>query len=136
MDSCIFCRIAQKKDESVIIHESTHTLAFLDIYPASDGHILVIPKKHFKSFDEISEDSILKELICSIHFLCKTLVDKELCRDYTIIQNNGKYAEQDIDHVHFHIIPRYYNDLINIDLNKHAKKASVKDLLKISEVLS
>ncbi|HER2025499.1 HIT domain-containing protein [Bacillus infantis] len=131
MDNCIFCRIAQKKEESFIVHESTHILAFLDTYPASNGHILVIPKKHFNTFDEIADENVLEELIYSIQYLCKTLVEKGLCRDYTIIQNNGENAEQDIKHVHFHIIPRYQDDLINIDLNNNAKKASFNELLNI-----
>lgn len=135
MDECIFCKIAQKKDEAVIIHEDTYTLAFMDLYPASNGHILIIPKQHYKTFGEITDKKVLNELISNIQFLCTTLVKKKLCNDYTIIQNNGEYADQDIQHVHFHIIPRYQDDFINIDLNTKADKASINELINIVEML-
>lgn len=135
MDECIFCKIAQKKDEAAIIHEGIYTLAFMDLYPASNGHILIIPKHHYKTFSEITDKKVLNELISDIQTLCSTLVQKKFCTDYTIIQNNGEYADQDIQHVHFHIIPRYQNDFINIDLNTKTGKASINDLMKIVKTL-
>ncbi|QFT87409.1 HIT domain protein [Bacillus sp. THAF10] len=135
MNDCVFCSIAQKRGEAFIVHESTHTLALLDIYPATYGHLLVIPKEHYKMFDEMFDEEVLKDVISSIQFVCNRLVERGLCRDYTIIQNNGEYAEQEINHVHFHIIPRYPNDLVKMDLNIQARRASKEELQNVFKAL-
>jgi len=108
---CIFCKIATGEIPSKIIYSSENTIAFLDIAPRSKGHTLVITKKHYEKFEEVPNE-ILCELMESIKIVLEKL--KPLNYDgYNILNNNGVVAGQEIPHVHFHIIPRYKNEIKN-----------------------
>jgi histidine triad (HIT) family protein len=105
-DSCIFCRIAQKQAPASLVYEDEKVFAFLDIRPLNEGHTLVIPKEHYESIFDIPQ-----ELIAYLHGITKRValaVKKAAKADgISIIQQNGKAANQDIFHLHVHVIPRY-----------------------------
>ena len=105
-DSCIFCRIAQKQVPASLVYEDENVMAFLDIRPLNEGHSLVIPKAHYESIFDIPQD-----LISYLHGITKQValaVKKATKADgISIIQQNGKAANQDIPHLHVHVIPRY-----------------------------
>ncbi|WP_128895846.1 HIT family protein [Longirhabdus pacifica] len=134
-NNCVFCNIIQKKEPSVTILESHHTLALMDIYPATRGHILIIPKQHYETFEEMTNRSVLHDLIESLQRVSSTMIKANVCTDYSIVQSNGLLADQDIQHVHFHIIPRYENDFVHMDLHANAKKASLQELQALSQVI-
>jgi histidine triad (HIT) family protein len=106
VDSCIFCKIAQKQVPSSLVYEDEKTVAFLDIRPLNEGHTLVIPKEHYVNIFDIP-----KELICYIHEVTKKVVqavEKATHADgISIIQQNGEAAGQEIFHLHVHVIPRF-----------------------------
>jgi histidine triad (HIT) family protein len=106
VESCIFCRIAQKQVSASLVFEDEQVVAFLDIRPLNKGHTLVIPKAHYESIFDIPQD-----LIAYIHGITKRVaiaVEKATNADgISIIQQNGKAAGQDIFHLHVHVIPRY-----------------------------
>ena len=106
VESCIFCRIAQKQVPASVVFEDEKALAFLDIRPLSKGHTLVIPEAHYESIFDIPKD-----LIAYLHGVTKRVaiaVAKATNADgISIRQQNGKAAGQDILHLHVHIIPRY-----------------------------
>jgi histidine triad (HIT) family protein len=105
MDSCIFCRIAQKRVPANLVYEDEKAMAFLDIKPLSEGHTLIIPKSHYETVFDIPE-----ELLMHIHGVTKRValaVKKATQADgISIMQQNGKAAGQEILHLHVHIIPR------------------------------
>ena len=101
MEDCIFCKIVAGEIPSHKIYESENILAFLDAFPLSTGHSLVIPKKHVETLPDI-DDIVLYELITITKKIAKILD----CNNYNILQNNGKLAYQAIKHAHFHIIPK------------------------------
>jgi histidine triad (HIT) family protein len=106
VDSCIFCKIAQKQVPSSLVYEDAETVAFLDIRPLNEGHTLVIPKEHYKNIFDIP-----RELICYVHEVTKKVaqaVEKATHADgISIIQQNGEAAGQEIFHLHVHVIPRF-----------------------------
>ena len=104
MDVCIFCKIARKEIPSAIVYEDESTLAFLDIAPVSEGHVLVIPKEHAEKVHELSEKAGYA-LIDSVKKV-SAAVEKCFNCSFNILNNNGKEAWQAVFHVHFHIIPR------------------------------
>jgi diadenosine tetraphosphate (Ap4A) HIT family hydrolase len=105
-DNCIFCKL---RDERVI-YECEHTKAFIDTYPASPGHTLIIPKRHFATYFEATEDEI--EAIGKALKAAKKILDKEFSPDaYNIGVNNGEAAGQSVMHLHVHLIPRYKGDV-------------------------
>jgi len=101
MAACIFCRIIKGDIPSFKLFESEKVLAFLDIQPLSRGHALVIPKYHGRKLSEIPDDQ-LSEILPIV----KKLVTATGATDYNVLQNNGRIAHQQVDHVHFHMIPK------------------------------
>ena len=110
---CIFCKIVGGKIGSSGVYEDAHVLAFLDVNPASKGHLLVIPKKHYEQITDIP-DTELAHLAKATRELSRALRTSTKCDGCNIIQNNGKAAGQLIFHSHFHIIPRFKDDHLQI----------------------
>ncbi|MDK0796955.1 HIT family protein [Clostridium perfringens] len=104
---CIFCKIVNKEIDSYIIYEDKDLISFLDIDPINEGHILIIPKKHYLDADELPD-----KLLCNITLLSKKIliaIKKIYNPDgYSIMQNGGKF--NDIGHYHMHLFPRYIKD--------------------------
>ncbi|KAI1080296.1 HIT domain-containing protein [Whalleya microplaca] len=101
MAACIFCKIIKGEIPSFKLFESDKTLAFLDIGPLSRGHALVIPKFHGEKLSDIPDEH-LSEILP----VAKKLVTATGATNYNILQNNGRIAHQEVDHVHFHMIPK------------------------------
>ena len=106
---CLFCQIVKKKRESYIIAENELVMAILDVFPISDGHVLLVSKKHFANIVEVDEESwsfFLSLLKIVVNELKKTFSPN----GFNIISNIGKEAYQSIFHLHIHIIPKYEKD--------------------------
>jgi len=99
--SCIFCKIIKGEIPSFKLFESDRIFAFLDISPLSRGHALVVPKHHGAKLTDIPDESLAEILP-----VAKRLVIATGATDYNILQNNGRIAHQQVDHVHFHMIPK------------------------------
>jgi len=101
MAACIFCKIIKGDIPSFKLFESERVLAFLDIQPLSQGHALVVPKAHGSKLTDIPDDQ-LEEVLPVVKKLAKVTGSE----NYNILQNNGRLAHQEVDHVHFHMIPK------------------------------
>jgi histidine triad (HIT) family protein len=101
---CIFCKIVKKEIPTKIIYEDDLILAFKDINPQAPSHILVIPKEHFPSLNEIPEDK--KEIISHIFMNIKRIAQKigAIEEGYRVVLNTGKNAGQEVFHIHFHLL--------------------------------
>lgn len=107
--ACLFCNIPV---EQKIMAESQLALAFLDRYPVSSGHTLIIPKRHVASYFEL-EGSELKQ-INELCFLCKDILHSQYHPDgFNVGFNVGRAAGQSIFHCHMHLIPRFRGDVAN-----------------------
>ena len=106
---CIFCNIALKKSEAVIIFENEKVVAFLDINPVNYGHTLVISKTHYDNFLTIPAKE-LEELTKITQHLAGAVKRSLDATGFNIISNNGSSAGQSVFHFHYHIIPRFDND--------------------------
>jgi histidine triad (HIT) family protein len=109
VQDCIFCKIVAGQIPCNKIYEDDSVLAFLDIGPISDGHTLVIPKEHFEKLDQCSPQTLM-ELSGCLGKIAKAVTAAAGSDGYNVLCNNGKAAGQLVDHVHFHIIPRNYDD--------------------------
>jgi len=101
MAACIFCKIVKGDIPSFKLFESDKILAFLDIQPLSRGHALVIPKHHGTKLTDIPDDALTEILP-----VVKRLAAASGAENYNVLQNNGRLAHQEVDHVHFHMIPK------------------------------
>ena len=100
---CIFCNIAKKVIPSRIIAETNSSIAFLDVFPLSRGHTLVIPKLHYEKVQDMSE--VDNTDLFNTMRMVVSKVDK-LTGATLIAIHNGKDSGQEIPHVHVHLIPR------------------------------
>jgi len=109
VEDCIFCKIAKKEIPSKIFFENDTNIAFLDILPINPGHAIIIPKNHYQNIEDIPEDELtqLLKVVKKLAILIHTKLEIE---GYNILQNNFEAAGQVINHIHFHIIPRYETD--------------------------
>ena len=130
MENCIFCKIAKGELNAWKIYEDEHTFAFLDINPATEYHTLVIPKRHYVNVLDIPADVFLH-----VMETVKKVVDlyKEKCglQNVQIIHNAGKEGQQDVFHLHVHIVPRAAGDGLNIKWKTHPEwRDKFDDMIK------
>lgn len=100
---CIFCRIVKKEIPAKIIDETEKSLAFLDAFPLTKGHSLVIPKNHYEKVQDMPPEENV-ELFETVRRVTAK-VDK-LTNATLIAIHNGEGSGQEIPHVHVHLIPR------------------------------
>lgn len=111
---CIFCKIVSGDIPSYKLYEDDKVLCFLDAYPDTNGHCLIIPKEHYKDLDEIDED-VLNHIFKISKKIKKLLEDKLNIDGLTLVQNNGDV--QEVKHYHLHLKPYYKNktDKLNVE---------------------
>lgn len=109
---CIFCQIISGTIPAYKIYEDEKSLAFLDIKPIHPGHILVISKKHVANLEEIKEED-LQAVMITVKKMGKLIKEKLNYEGYNILLNNDPVANQEIYHLHFHLIPRVEGDALN-----------------------
>ena len=109
MQDCIFCKIIRGEAKSWKIYEDDFTYVFLDINPVNEYHTLVIPKKHFENIFDITEDEF-QHLSKTIKRIVNLYNVKLGMKNVQIINSSGAEAQQDVFHIHFHIVPRYKGD--------------------------
>ncbi len=129
-NTCIFCKIIKEEIPCNKVYKNEKFLAFLDIQPVSDGHILIIPKKHVIWMQE-AEDKMIAEIFQLSKKLMKA-IKKGLSCDYVQLSVVGT----DVPHFHIHLIPRYLDDNLSKFPTKNYSKEEVPDIIKkITEAL-
>ena len=104
MEDCIFCKIINKEIPASIVYEDERMIAFDDINPQAPVHVLLIPKEHYPSLNEIPEDKkdVLSHLILKAREIAQ---EKEIGeRGYRIVLNTARESGQDVLHIHFHLL--------------------------------
>ncbi|MGC2288818.1 MAG: HIT family protein [Thermoplasmata archaeon] len=101
---CIFCEIVAGRAPIQKVYEDKDTLAFLDLFPITRGHTLVIPKRHADRLTDLRVEEY-EDLFRTLVTVCRKI--ERLSQDYNVAVNQGKLAGQIVFHLHFHIIPRY-----------------------------
>lgn len=131
MDNCIFCEIVKRKIPSTNVYENDDFVAFLDIQPVADGHVMIIPKKHIIWMQEADDETLTE-----IFKLTKKLMlamKKGLKCDYVQVSVVGK----DVPHFHVHLIPRYMGDgLPQFQTKKYQEGAAPEVAKKIAQAMA
>lgn len=104
MEDCIFCKIIHGEIPCEKIYEDDIVLSFKDISPGAPSHILIIPKKHISSLNDVTDED--SKIISHVFIVLKEIV-KKLGIDetgYRLVSNCGEQGGQTVQHVHFHVL--------------------------------
>lgn len=107
--SCPFCSIIKGESPVSMVYETDTTLAFMDINPINEGHVLIVPKAHFETLDDCDRETA-KELMCAMQVVNKMVASAVRCEGVLNEIMNGEAAGQEVFHLHLHVIPRYQGD--------------------------
>lgn len=107
--NCVFCKIVAGQIPCHRLFEDDDTLAFLDIGPLAEGHLLVIPKAHYARLDDMPAE-LAGRVLAHLPTLGRALIQATGAAGFNVLQNNGAVAQQEVGHVHFHLIPRAAGD--------------------------
>jgi histidine triad (HIT) family protein len=110
---CIFCKIVAGELPGAIVDEDEHTIAFMDISPATRGHALVIPRNHAANVLEIQPEE-LAATIKAAQRLAARITDRLGADGVNLLNSCGSAAWQTVFHFHIHVIPRYQGDPLRL----------------------
>jgi histidine triad (HIT) family protein len=109
---CIFCKIVAGEIPSTGLLETDHAVAFLDINPVNRGHALIVPRAHHATLSDLPDD-LSAHAGSLLPRLCRAIKAVTGADGLNVIVNHGAVAGQTIDHVHWHVIPRFRDDPVN-----------------------
>lgn len=113
MDNCIFCKIVKKESPASVVFEDDISMAIEPLEPVSLGHTLVISKEHFVNMLD-TEDTVLAHLTVVSKQIGKNLIEKHNAQGMNVLHAAGSEAQQSVFHTHFHVVPRYENDGLDL----------------------
>ncbi|MGI6669087.1 MAG: histidine triad nucleotide-binding protein [Acetivibrionales bacterium] len=104
MDDCIFCKIIARELPSTIVYENDKVMAFKDINPVAPIHVIIVPKLHITSVNELTAENAT--VLGDIHLAAKEIASKLGIADkgYRLINNCGADAGQTVFHLHYHLL--------------------------------
>ena len=97
---CIFCKIINGDFNTEFVYENEFAVVFNDINPKADTHLLVVPRLHVESLNELNDKDLLGELMMTV----KSVTEKLGIKSYKTLINTGKEAGQEVFHLHIHIL--------------------------------
>jgi histidine triad (HIT) family protein len=121
----VFAKILRGEIPSIKVYEDDKTLAFMDIMPSTDGHVLVVPKELAEGILDLSPEGAAA-LITVTQKVARAVKTAIGCPGIMLLQLNGSAAGQTVPHIHFHILPRQ----AGLDLKLHGKQMENPDVLK------
>jgi histidine triad (HIT) family protein len=101
-EDCIFCKIVKGDIKADIILETDDYVAFKDINPQAAVHVLIIPKSHYDSLNELDDTGLIGRLVEGARSVAEKLGVKD--NGYRLVLNTGKKAGQEVFHIHFHLL--------------------------------
>jgi len=103
MSDCIFCKIVNKEIPAKTVYEDEKIMCFYDVNPQAPVHVLLIPKKHIASMNDVTgdDDGLMGHMVIKIKEIAETL---ELEKGYRVVNNCGEDGLQQVLHFHWHIL--------------------------------
>jgi histidine triad (HIT) family protein len=131
---CVFCRIVSGLLPAAVVSETPTLLAIMDRYPATRGHMLILPKQHIENLYGMP-DQLAASLMAQATALAKVMQRQLAPAGLNLIQANGTPAGQTIEHFHMHLVPRYANDGVSLHFGHGEAPADMDALESIASVL-
>jgi histidine triad (HIT) family protein len=125
---CIFCEIVHGAGEASICYEDAGAIAFMDIQPVNGGHVLIVPREHYESLNDVPPDVAMHlfEVALQLGPIVRRLTGSD---DLNIVVNSGEAAGQNVFHYHVHLIPRRSGDGFDVPLPFHGSEMPDRTLL-------
>src|SRR6516164_11539099 len=111
---CIFCKIVLGQSPSFRLLKDEDTLAIMDIFPASEGHCLVLTKEHYPTLFEISDEAFAA-VSRSVRRVARAVNQALSPAGLNLVQANGAAAHQSVEHFHVHVLPRKRGDELKLN---------------------
>jgi len=131
---CLFCRIVRHELKAVVVHEDKDVLVIMDLYPATSGHVLVMPKEHIETIYDMPEDIGARIMTIAIS-VAKSIKQKLSPTGLNLIQSNEFAAGQTVPHFHLHIVPRYKDDSVLLRFGHGNIPEDVAELNRIASLI-
>jgi histidine triad (HIT) family protein len=128
-EDCVFCQILAGNMPGEIVQEDEHTAAFMDIFPWTRGHAVVVPRNHVRNLYEISDED-LGHTMAAAKRLAERARDRLGADGVNLLNSCEPAAWQTIFHFHVHVIPRYEND--PLELPTRPQRAEPEELAKVA----
>ncbi len=129
MSDCLFCKIVEGEIPATKVHEDERTIAFMDINPATRGHLLVIPRAHATDLLEVSAED-LAACTAAAQQLAIRVKERLGADGVNLLNSCGRAAWQTVFHFHVHVIPRYDDD--PLQLPTRPRQADADDLAEVA----
>ena len=110
---CIFCKIVAGELPSQIIEEDERTIAFMDVSPATRGHLLVVPRNHARDIVAVEPED-LQATMATVQRMARRVSDRLAPDGINVLTSRGAAAWQTVFHFHVHVIPRYEFDPLRL----------------------
>ena len=110
---CIFCKLANGEIPTATLYEDDDFRVILDQGPATKGHALILPKKHYANLYELPEELAARAMVLAKR-MAGAMTEALNCDGFNLVQNNGEAAGQTVFHFHMHLIPRYKGDKVGL----------------------
>jgi histidine triad (HIT) family protein len=133
-ENCPFCRMGRHELDHVAVLEDKDILVVMDLYPATPGHVLVLPKQHIETLYEMPAD-IGAHIMTTAIQVAKALREKLSFDGLNLIQSNEVAAGQTVPHFHLHIVPRYKGDPVILQFGHGSTPERVAELERIASMV-
>ena len=125
--NCPFCNLAKHELPAIVVYEDDDLLAIMDLYPATPGHVLVLPKQHIEDIYSLQEDLASRIMVTATKIA--RAIKQQLSPDgLNLIQSNELAAGQTIPHFHLHVVPRYKGDTVMLRFGHGDIPANTEEL--------
>lgn len=128
---CPLCKIAKRELPAAIITENKDLLAIMDLYPATAGHILILPKEHIENIYSLPDEIGSKIMTMAIS-IARAITRQLKPAGLNLIQANGTAAGQTINHFHLHLVPRYEDDGVILKFGHSSIPGKTSELERIA----
>ena len=131
---CPFCKIVSQVFKAVVVYEDTDILVIMDLYPATPGHMLVLPKQHIETIYAMPAALGVRIMTTAIA-LAKAIKLRWSPDGLNLIQSNEVVGGQTVPHFHLHIVPRYRGDLVLLRFGHGKISEKIAELERIASLV-
>jgi histidine triad (HIT) family protein len=124
----------EERSDCLLVLEDKDIMVIMDLYPATSGHLLILPKKHIETIYEIPLE-LSARIMATAVTMAKTIKDTLSPEGLNLVQANGDAAGQTIHHFHLHLVPRYKDDPVRLHFGHGDIGERVDELKRIASLL-